>query len=276
MQIVNMESIISYKVSNPLLFGKISSIVFWRRPSNYRESMVILPNNICGFGLTLSGDLLVKINNDFKLMPKYGTRNIKSKPSVIKTSGEFLNISVRFIIPNGLSLFTKIPMNVIYQGDSISLNEIFSNQETNDLIDSLLETRNDNDKVKILELFLVSRLFDAHPPIFVALIEKIHATKGNCHVKALASCFSISERTIHRLFSKYVGLNPNKYINLIRFRNIINLFSDHKADYLGNAINVGYYDQSHFIKKFKTFSNFSPRQFKDSNYFKKVSDFYNL
>ena len=103
-----MESIVSYNVSNPLLIDKISSIVFWRRSANYTESTVFLPNNICGFGFTVSGDLLVKNKTDFQIMPKYGTRSTLMKPSEIKTSGDFLNISVRLTIPNGLSLFTKI------------------------------------------------------------------------------------------------------------------------------------------------------------------------
>jgi hypothetical protein len=87
-----MESIISYNASNPLLIDKISSIVFWRRSADYTESSVFLPNNTCGFGFTLYGNLLVKNDSDFQVMPKFGTRNTLSKPSENKTSGDNLKI----------------------------------------------------------------------------------------------------------------------------------------------------------------------------------------
>lgn len=271
-----MESIVSYKVSNPLLIDKISSIVFWRRSADCTESTIFLPNNSCGFGFTLSGDLLVKSKTDFHVMPAFGTRNTLIKPSEIKTSGDFLNISVRLTIPNGLSLFTKIPMNIVYEEDSISLKDIFSNQEINDLVDSLLASPNDEEKIRVLELFLVSKIIACQPPLFVALINKIHASKGQCNVAQLASFFSISERTIHRLFNKLVGVNPKNYINLIRFRTVLQLASKPNTDLLSNAFDVGYYDQSHFIKNFKAFSTLTPLQFFDKKSFDKVSDFYNL
>lgn len=271
-----MESIISYNVSNPLLIDKISSIVFWRRSANYIESTIFLPNNICGFGFTLSGNLLVKNETDFQIMPAFGTRNTLSKPSEIKTSGDFLNISVRLAIPNGLSLFTKIPMNVVYEEDAISLNDIFSSQEINNLVDWLLHTDSDEEKIKVLELFLVSKLTVCHPPLFIALVTKIHDVKGRCSVTQLASLFSISERTIHRLFNKFVGVNPLHYIHLIRFRTLLNISLNPNADLISDWVDVGYYDQSHFIKHFKAFSTQTPAQFFGKNSFNKVSDFYNL
>ena len=271
-----MESIVSYKSSHPLLTDKISSIVFWRRSADFNTSTIFLPNNICGFGFTLSGDLLVKSKTDFQKMPAFGTRNTLKKPSAIKTSGEFFNISVRLKIPNGLSLFTTIPMNIVYEEEAISLNDIFSNQEINDLVDVLLETANDDEKIRVLELFLVSKLMVCHPPLFGALITKINASKGQCTVAQLASFFLVSERTIHRLFNKLVGVNPNNYINLIRFRTVMQLLSKPNADFLGNALDAGYYDQSHFIKHFKAFSTLTPSQFCKINYLDKVSDFYNL
>ena len=271
-----MESIISYNVSNPLLIDKISSIVFWRRSANYTGSTVFLPNNICGFGFTLSGDLLVKNKTEFQIMPKYGTRNTLMKPSEVKTSGDFLNISVRLTIPNGLSLFTKTPMHVVYEDVAASLHDIFTNQEINDLVDSLIEATNDNEKIKVLELFLVSKLIVCYPNLYVSIISKIHATKGQCNVTQMAAFFSVSERTIHRLFNKFVGVNPINYINLIKFRTFLQISSKPNNYLLNAAIDAGYYDQSHFIKHFKAFSTQTPSQFFEKNSSEKVSDFYNI
>lgn len=271
-----MESISSYNVSNPLLIGKVSSIVFWRRSANNHESTIFLPNNSCGFGFTLSGVFLVKIRSNFQIMPAFGTRNTLKKPSEIKTSGDFLNISVRLTIPNGLSLFSKIPMNVIYEEEATSLTNIFSQQEVNDLVELLLETTNDQQKVKVLEMFLVSKIMVCHPPLFLATVKKIHSTNGQCNVTQLASYFLVSERTIHRMFNRFVGVNPITYINLIRFRALLQLSSNSSNNLLRNALDVGYYDQSHFIKQFRKFSTLTPLKFFERDFSCNVSDFYNI
>jgi AraC-like DNA-binding protein len=271
-----METIQSYKPTNPILIDKVSSIVFWRRTPDYSDSTIFLPNNICGFGLTLTGDFLVNNRRGFHKMPAFGIRNTLMEPSEIKTAGEFLNISVRLKIPNGLSLFTHIPMNLIYQSEATSLNDIYSNQEINSLTDSLLEAVNDENKIKILEQFLVSKLTGSRPPVFAAIINKIHHKNGQCNVAELATLFSISERTIHRLFNKLVGINPKNYINLIRFRSALQMISNPKNDCLSNAMEAGYYDKSHFIKDFKAYSTITPTQYGSKNYSNKVSDFYNL
>lgn len=71
-----MESLVSYNVSNPLLIDKISSIVFWRRSANYTESNVFLPNNICRFGFTLKGDLLVKNKTKVETLATNSSKHI--------------------------------------------------------------------------------------------------------------------------------------------------------------------------------------------------------
>jgi hypothetical protein len=73
-------------------------------------------------------------------------------------------------------------MNVVYEEDAISLTELFSKQEINDLVDWLLQTETDDEKIKVLELFLVAKLAVCHPPVFVAIITKIHNLKGHCNV----------------------------------------------------------------------------------------------
>jgi AraC-like DNA-binding protein len=167
-------------------------------------------------------------------------------------------------------------MNVVYKEDATSLYDIFTNQEINDLVDSLTEATNDEKKIKVLELFLVSKLIVCQPALYVSIINKIHATKGQCNVAQMAAFFSVSERTIHRLFNKFVGVNPINYINLIKFRTFLEHSSSSNNHLLSVAIDTGYYDQSHFIKHFKAFSTQTPSQFFENNSSEKVSDFYNL
>lgn len=271
-----MEFVEKFTPSHPLLAQKVASIVFWRRTQDEKKSLIFLPNNICGFGFTLSGNLLVKKETDYKKMPSYGTRNTLNRPSEIFTQGDFFNVSIRLVIPNGLSLFTRIPMHQIYENDSFSLTDIFNPFDTQLIAEQLYEASSDQIRASILESFLLSKIVNPAPKVFIAITETIHNLKGYITVFELAKKFEVSERTIHRYFNKYVGVNPNEYINLIRFRSVIDLTQNSKNTLLSHALDVGYYDQSHFIKHFKEFSTVTPSEFFKAKPHNSLSDFYNI
>ncbi len=271
-----METIKKHKPLHPLLIEKIEAIVFWRRPRTLTTTELFLPNNVCGLGFVLSGELQVKYNDNFVLMPNFGTRNTLEKPSEIKTIGDFFNISIRLNIPNTISIFTNIPINEVYQNNYFSLSEIFGNAATKQIMEQLIEQENDEKRQLILEEFLVQKIINNTNVLFKEIINFIHQTKGKSTVFDLSKKFNISERTINRYFNRYIGINPINYINLIRFRSIINLSNTCQSSLIENAFDVGYYDQSHFIKHFKAFSSVTPKQFFDLKSDATMSDFYNI
>lgn len=270
-----MQSIKKIKPHHPLLLGKVEAIIFWRRSNKLTASELFLPNNICGLGFTLSGELYVKYNNEFVLMPVFGTRNTLEKPSEIKTTGDFLNISIRLALPTTISIFTKVPLNELYENSYFSLTDIFSEMETSLVIEQLLEKDSDEEKQTVMENFLVKKLIENTNFKLSEIINFIHSANGNISVYDLSKLFTISERTIHRYFNRYVGINPIHYINLIKFRSIINLSQSQNLNLLDEALQVGYYDQSHFIKHFKGFTSLTPKQFFELKNITVLSDFYN-
>jgi len=69
----------------------------------------------------------------------------------------------------------------------------------------------------------------------------------------------ISPRQLQRLFNYYIGDNPKTFSKVVQFQNILKAkpslqsLKKNKLFY-----DVGYYDQSHFIKDFKTFYGVTP------------------
>ncbi|HEU4496983.1 MAG TPA: helix-turn-helix domain-containing protein [Flavobacterium sp.] len=271
-----METFEKYRPTDPILKPLISWFVFWRKTKDCNTSTIVLPNNICGFGLTLSGNLLVKKEKGFIEMPKFGTRNILDKASEIKSGGDFFNISIRLNFPCSLYFFTKIPMNKVYENDHISLNEIFSDSEMNILEERLFEANDDYDKKIVIEKFLVSKLNFGGNLLFNTIIMHIHNYKGNLNVSYLAKEFKISEKSINRYFNKYIGISTVAYINLIKFRSVLNTFENCKIIQPTNSLDFGYYDQSHFIRHFKEFSLVTPLKFFEMLKSKELSDLYNF
>jgi len=272
-----MQTIDTYRPSHPLLRQAISAIVFWRNDADASSPTVYLPNNISGLGFTLYGDLCVRSGGDFKKMPPMGTRNVLQGSGEIITRGRFLNISVRCVIPNGLNLFTRAPMDQLYQQDAISLYDIFTRQQISDITEQLAGAASDRERVSLLEAFLLRHLVNNYPPQFAAIVKFIHEFVGACNLQQLARTFTTTERTIHRQFCRYVGITPNAYINLIRFRSVLSLSSRSRAhSTLSNAFEVGYYDQAHFIRHFKKLSTVTPAQYFRAGKNAGMSDFYNL
>ncbi|WP_425236143.1 AraC family transcriptional regulator [Ulvibacterium sp.] len=69
----------------------------------------------------------------------------------------------------------------------------------------------------------------------------------------------ISPRQLRRIFNHYIGTTPKTFSKVVRFQNILNAkpsiqsLAQNKLFY-----DVGFYDQSHFIKDFKNFYGVTP------------------
>ena len=273
-----METVHTYQPSHPLLKPVLSYIRIWRRDKTDTQAGLFLPHNSSGFGMTLSGSLMVKNHDNFETMPLIGTRDIFRNAKWVKTEGRFLNVSVSFIMPNGLHLFTKIPSDKIYGENAFSLCHMFKRQEIDDLTEQMLEACSDERKVSVLEDFLAAKIIHQSPLVFSHIIQYIHATKGVISLSYLSRNYKLSERTINRYFNKLVGINPTEYIHLIRFRSFIRQAGDsgNHESILSKALHAGFYDQSHFIRQFKKFSSVTPYRFFKGKENLSVSDFYNF
>lgn len=64
--------------------------------------------------------------------------------------------------------------------------------------------------------------------------------------------------SLNRLFTEVVGLSPKKFDRLIKFRRSLCSLIDSQQDLTSIGHLAGYFDQAHFIREFKLFSNVSP------------------
>ncbi len=69
----------------------------------------------------------------------------------------------------------------------------------------------------------------------------------------------INKRTLQRLFSQYVGVSPKWVIKRFRLLEAVGeLSKNKKADWTKLALELGYFDQAHFIKDFKSIIGKTP------------------
>ena len=62
------------------------------------------------------------------------------------------------------------------------------------------------------------------------------------------------------------NISPQKYSNIVRFQQSVNmLLGDKKIYTISDIVHQnGYFDEAHFIRDFKSYSNYSPMKFKNS------------
>lgn len=73
-------------------------------------------------------------------------------------------------------------------------------------------------------------------------------------------CFGVKQ--FERVFSKNIGLNPKKYLSIVKFQNVLQMKKKFpNANLQRLAYENGYYDQSHFTHDFKNLTGLSPKDF---------------
>ena len=78
----------------------------------------------------------------------------------------------------------------------------------------------------------------------------------------LARRADMSQRSLQRLFSEYVGASPKWVIRRYRLHELLEKFgSGGKMDWPQVALDLGYFDQAHLINDFKSIVGYSPTEY---------------
>lgn len=120
------------------------------------------------------------------------------------------------------------------------------------------ETRKD-----IIESFLLRYKNPAAPLKVIgraeSAIKLIQANPGRITVSDIRDSLGITERMLERTFSGCVGMSPREYIRVSRFKHVLALMmSNRNFTWQEHPESCDYFDDSHFIKEFKTATTFTP------------------
>ncbi len=116
-----------------------------------------------------------------------------------------------------------------------------------DQVDQILTTNND---------------FASLDPKMEAFMTSIFSENGiNLKISEIADKINLTIKSLERLTIKYFDMSPKKLLNLIRFgMSAVNL-KKNEGFKLIDALEFGYYDQSHFIRECKRITELTPKEF---------------
>src|SRR5690606_17313279 len=94
------------------------------------------------------------------------------------------------------------------------------------------------------------------------IIDCVVADRRITRVDQLAAIFERTPRSLQRLFSQYVGVSPKWVIKRYRLHEAAEqLASGMGVDWPQMAQELGYFDQAHFIKDFKSIIGVTPAEY---------------
>ena len=141
-----------------------------------------------------------------------------------------------------------------------SLSTVFG-QESHRLSHAILREPDVRVCVELAEAFLTARLPDL-PPRTAALrdlVERLAADKTITRVEQAARLAGVDVRSLQRHFMKCVGLSPKWVIARYRLHEAAEQLSHPGPwDLAGLALELGYFDQPHFIRSFKAITGRPP------------------
>lgn len=129
----------------------------------------------------------------------------------------------------------------------------------------LMKNKLDDAKLFLVaEEFLLDRMnHDENPPRLLVqnMISAIQRNSAS-QLQDIVAEAGYSQKQAIQIFKQQVGLNPKSFQRIVRFNEILPLVMEKKSIAWSEiCADCYYYDQSHFIREFKAFCGYSPRDF---------------
>jgi AraC-like DNA-binding protein len=119
-------------------------------------------------------------------------------------------------------------------------------------------------RVALAERFLLARLpaWDETLPLIHQMVDRIRTDAEVRKVEDLAERFHLAKRSVQRLFHQYVGTGPKWVIQRYRLHEAAEkLAGPDPVEWTALALELGYFDQAHFIKDFKSIVGRTPAEY---------------
>ena len=130
-----------------------------------------------------------------------------------------------------------------------------------ELVQEVLPVETDADRAAVVDGFLLARVpeRDARYDEVLAVVRDIQGDPALTTVELAARRHGVSERTLQRLFRRYVGVGPKWVLQRARLHDAIDRIDTGRATDLATlAVELGWFDQAHFTRDFTALVGQSP------------------
>ncbi|MEI7026970.1 AraC family transcriptional regulator [Paenibacillus sp. y28] len=188
----------------------------------------------------------------------YGAASSKYT-KILEGTGHAFGVKFR---PGGFYPFLQSPLSRLTD-QSLALSDIFGPGAEAEA-QQIRSAPSPDAMIALAEALLQSKLPEPDETVqyINTMIDRIQEDRHITRVEHICQQFSLNIRRLQRLFNQYVGVSPKWVIQLYRLQNAaeaLDLDRVHAGP--GLSADLGYYDQSHFIRDFKTVIGKTPEEY---------------
>jgi AraC-like DNA-binding protein len=164
--------------------------------------------------------------------------------------------------PGGFYPFVGVPVSG-FSDKIVSLRDVFD-RRGDELDRAVLAEDTDLSRINVVESFLLAHLRDVDEADenvlkVTEIVYEVAKDRGLLKVQDLVDRYGLNKRMLQRLFAKYVGVSPKWVIQRYRLNEAAEeLATGESISQAELALNLGYSDQAHFIRDFKSIAGVSP------------------
>jgi AraC-like DNA-binding protein len=161
--------------------------------------------------------------------------------------------------PAGFYPFVGVPVSR-FADTTMTLREVFG-PEGDELDARVLAQTRDLSRVNVIEDFLRAHRpeFDENVKLVTEIVYAVAEDREILKVEDLVERYGRNKRALQRLFAKYVGVSPKWVIQRYRLHEAAEqLATRGSVNQADLALSLGYSDQAHFVRDFRSIVGVSP------------------
>jgi len=183
-----------------------------------------------------------------------------TRPLPVRSIGKNTMLGIRFF-PHAAAYFLHEQVG-LFNNQVLDLCDV-SGEAVRVLHSRLLEAATWNKRIELIEEFLLRSLSRSESKLSKAavvsdIMNELRREDFFDNIENVASRYGITSRYLQKLFLQYTGLTPKLYSKINRFQNSLRLVTKKDISLTSVAYDCGYFDQSHFIREFKSFTGLTP------------------
>lgn len=191
-----------------------------------------------------------------------------TRPLAVQAQGNNKMLGIKFYV-HSAAFFFREHLSVL--NDQVADARDLMGADVNVLHQRLLNEPLLEQRVAMVEHFLQDRLLEAerreqHMRMIGQVVKELQHDVLADDIKTLASRYDVTPRYLQKLFLQYTGLTPKFYHKINRFQLSLKLVAKREHSLTAIAYDCGYFDQSHFIREFKSFTGTTPSNYTNETF----------
>lgn len=215
----------------------------------------VLPGLQPVLGFQYRGRMATILPQGETLLETSGITGLQSRSRQYRAMPGAATLLVRFH-PWGAAAFLPVPMHELADR-SLGLSSLLRPSLLRWVEERLAESADDSQRIRVVEGFLLGLLRNRAPDGPVRKAARLLQANPSANLARVAGELGLGERQLERKFREWIGIGPKRFARLVRFQQVVRLLErNHRS--LDAALELGFYDQAHFIKDFRAFAGTTP------------------